>query len=437
MRIQRKVVIGGVLIVMISAVIYANISGSGVSALTAGGAIPVEVKKIESGTIQSRVMADGVVEQTERKQIYFESPMKVRQVFVEQFQTVKKGEKLFELDRADLDNQLKQVVADLKIQELQVKKLAMGGAVQTLYEEEYALKSAQETLRSARDKLKTTTTLYNASAVAEDELKQAQKECTEAELGLKNAQDVLDNKRKQNTQNEQTENIDLEIQKQNVTVGKLKVEELQQQIQKLTQAESAPMDGTVTVLNLEEGGMTATGQPSAVISDITALRIRANINAIDINAVVAGQTVEITSDAMGADNKVAGKIEKVSPVINTNNTVLGEEKVFETLIALETGEQNINLLNPGQSVECTIATKSAKEAVICSFDMINDDKDGKKFVYIADPKTNTVKKQYITLGVTSDLDTEVKKGIQKGDLVVVEPPLNLKDQNSIKITNQP
>lgn len=433
---RTRIIVGVLICIAVGGLAAVNIiKGQGKGMLDFGAVIEVEARKVEKGTLSSVVTASGLAELGNKKETYLDSGTKVNQVLVKQYAKVRKGEQILILDLDDLYMQLDKELVNLEIQEYTLQKTAGLKVDSSLGDMESArmiaandVNTAQNTLTDANNDLVRQQSLYESGANSLSDLEDAKKRVADAEIALHNAQIRLANA----VNNETTGDS---IGQANVDACSLRIQDLERRIARASEAQYASIDGIVVGVNVKDGQTASGAEPAMVIGDFSSLRIRANVNEADKNMIKTGQAVNITSDAIKGDAQIAGRVESVALVASNRETSTGQEKVFETLISIERALDYMGILSPGQNVDCSIKAATAVDALICSFDMIVDDKDGRKYVFVVDGNTNKVKKQYIVLGLISDLDAEVKEGLQAGDLVVLNPPLNLKDGSRIKISS--
>lgn len=431
---RKKIIIGALLVVLIGVVAAANIMKSqNIGWLGRGDAIEVEARAVEKGAISSTVVASGIAELAHDRDIYLESSVKVRRVLVEPFDQVSAGQQLMELDLDSLYIQLEKEQVSLQIQELNGQQSSGPGDASALGDLESARLLAENELRSARlnmdeaeANLERTESLYRAGAASKVELEAARKKADDAGIALENAQI-----RAANALN--SENTQRDLHDANTRAASLRIAELEMQIDRAEEAMFSPSDGIVTAVNIRDGEMGQSASPAIVIGDFSSLRIRANVNEADKNSVKAGQKVTITSDAFAEGMEIQGMVSSVALSARDHETTTGREKIFETLIALERVELALQVLSPGQNVDCDIMTVSSDNAIICSYDMILDDRDGQRYVFVVNTEDQKVRKQYVTLGIISELDAEITDGLSEGDMVVMNPPPNLKEDSLVRI----
>ena len=62
-----------------------------------------------------------------------------------------------------------------------------------------------------------------------------------------------------------------------------------------------------------------------------------------------------------------------------------------------------------------------------------EDKNRSQYAMVVDEETMTVRKQYVTLGIYSDMLVEIIDGLKEGDKVVIDPQPSLEDGDRVKI----
>ena len=123
------------------------------------------------------------------------------------------------------------------------------------------------------------------------------------------------------------------------------------------------------------------------------------------------------------DSSVEGVVTIASP---TKNPQTG---MYNVSIAIENPE---DVLKDGMFADITLTISDAVDALIIPSDAILEDENGQKYVFVADDGV-AVKKE-IVVGIITEEYTEILKGVQEGDKVIVSGKEYLSDENSkIKI----
>ncbi|MDF2523570.1 MAG: multidrug resistance efflux pump [Clostridiales bacterium] len=424
---KKKIIIGSIIGVLIIAFVTANIlnNAGAISVFGGGKAESIKVKKIEKGNITAKISASGVVEEVSKYEVYFDTPMKVQKLLVTNNQKVTKGQKLIELDTDSVNSELAQLKISKSTQELALQRAQNQDSIS-----KNNLESARRNLEDSKDNLRKNEALFKAGAISQSELDRAVKTEADAEISFKNAQA---NVNLSQAQVNNGKSIDLETQKNNLESINLKIADLEKRIKKITESTVSPVDGVIVDMIIVEGSFTSNIQPAFRIVNQNQLQIKADVKEYDSKSVAVGQKVKITGDAIGKDTNITGKIVSVSPVAKKNKTASGEDTLVEVIISIDTSNSAIK---PGLSVTCDIATSEKNNAIIASFEMLSDDKDGNKLVYVFDPKNGIINEKKVKLGVSSDLDIEVLEGLNEGDQAVINPKPSYKDGAKAKLEKE-
>jgi len=169
----------------------------------------------------------------------------------------------------------------------------------------------------------------------------------------------------------------------------------------------APFDGVVAELNVQEGSLVSAGTPVAIIQDTSSLRIIAQMSEVDLKRISEGDAVVVTFDAY-PDQQVYGTVGEL-PLTGTyeNGITTYEVPVFleDVGVDLMTG-MSANVLIPLETIDNVLVVPSA--AVFSEY-------TGDYYVWLVDG--NDVKKQYVEVGISDGLNTEIKAGLDEGQVV--------------------
>ena len=187
---------------------------------------------------------------------------------------------------------------------------------------------------------------------------------------------------------------------------------------------TSPISGTVIEKNFKAGDK-VDGSASgtlAVIYDLSCLKMKMNVNELDIGKVQVGQTVEITAAALPGQT-FTGQVEKVSVNGTTTN---GFTTYPVTITVSEYGG-----LKPGMNVSATILCETA-ENVLCvpvgavdrgSTVLVPGEgamtEDG---TAVADP--SKLEERTVALGFNDEAYIEITSGLEEGDTVLISSQTN-------------
>jgi macrolide-specific efflux system membrane fusion protein len=209
----------------------------------------------------------------------------------------------------------------------------------------------------------------------------------------------------------------------------LRVDALDQRIEILTRQKAAatvlaPFAGTIYRREVKKGAMVRSGEPVLRVADLDHLRVRANVDQVDLGRVRPGQELRISSNAYPGRSWKATISELVPHVIMKESRL-----VSESLAPIEAPTAG---LVPGMTVDVDILVDSSAAALQVPADAIFM-ADGKPFAYRVD--SNRVRRAPITLGRSSVERVEILSGLEEGDRVVVGAADELADGVRVAVRN--
>jgi HlyD family secretion protein len=182
----------------------------------------------------------------------------------------------------------------------------------------------------------------------------------------------------------------------------------------------APIDSTVTAVNIQKGERTsesADGNVAIVLTVMDPLHIDVEIDEIDVPLIDVGQPAVVTVDAL-PDSALTGMVREVAPA-----PVSVDEGVVTYEVAVALNEQNTKA-RPGMTANVDIETERRTGVLLIPSDVIQiDDTTGQTFVEVKGGDGTPVRAD-VTLGERSGQEIEVVSGLQVGDQVLA-PEISL------------
>lgn len=443
---KKKVIIGiSISVLIIALVVVGIIKNTG--AAGTGTVFSVEANKITKSDISSYLSANGTVTEIDKSEVYIDTPVKITKLYVEQNDTVKKGQKLADFDFDELNSQLEQAKLQKRTQELTLEKTRFVDATVSVTSQQNSLKVSENNVASSQRRYDQALKDYNdnkilfdAGAIPKNDLDKSETALKDAEATLKNDKLDLESKKdainatsKTNNQSTGSKQIDIETQQVAIKTSELTIKDLETKIKKYTAAMYSTMDGIASQVNVSEGSFTPSAQAAFVIVNADKLEVKLNINEYNAKQMKVGQNVDITGDSIPETDKITGKVKSVAPVASKNVTDSGgSETVIEVVVAIDNLTEAIK---PGITVNCDIKTVDIKNVLTIQLDMLSQDKDGNNSVYVLSEDKKTMHQKKIELGTTSDMTAELKSGeVKEGDFVVLNPLPAYKDGARVKIS---
>jgi len=176
----------------------------------------------------------------------------------------------------------------------------------------------------------------------------------------------------------------------------------------------APFEGTITEINLKPADRVAPGSVAFRLDALSNLEVDVQVSEIDINRIQVGQPVTLSFDAI-LDQEYHGMVIEVARV---GNVVQGVVQ-FNVTVELTDADEAVR---PGMTAAVNIVVEQLDNVLLVPNRAVRL-VDGQRVVYILqDQQLEAVQ---ITLGATSDIDSEVIAGdLRAGDLIVLNPPQN-------------
>jgi len=390
------------LIWIISVTLLVLLGAGGLIAAKSGGTKidASKLAKVEKGDLAKSVVATGKVTPIVQVEIKSKASGIVKKLYVEYGDKVKQGQILADLDKVEIEAQVRSQKANTEAAE--------ANFTSTKADFERAKVDAEgpdiPMLKRAYDRA---VQMAKDGVVSQSNLDDAQK------------------------------NYELAINKQNVAraqlgVLKAKIAQAEAQVQsshaQLKQLEEqlsyttiySPMDGIVLSRDVEVGDAVSSilvlGSSATLvmtIGDTSEVYVKGKVDESDIGKVYLGQPARIKVESF-KDKTFSGKVTKISP--------MGVEKDNVT-----TFEVRVSINNPGGELKAVMTANAEiileehKGVLMIPEGAVIYDKDKKAFVEQPDTSAKDGKKKIaVNLGISNGAKAEVLGGLKEGDQVVLQ-----------------
>ncbi len=395
---KKTIIISAIVIVLLAGIFFVRPALAGAGRNEA----PQTVTLARNDLVDS-VLVSGTVESSNSKKVYSRlSAYTVEKVLVKTGDRVKAGDLLAQLDTTTLESDIRQAELNVKNSQsaLDNESAANRSALQNA---ENSARLASVELDTAKSAYERSKALASTGAISPDELDQAETALQRAQISYDNAQVTLKSSQRKNLT--QAGN-NLEIQK--LSLAKLK--------QNLSDAKiTAPIDGTVTMVNAAEGE--AGSGLLFVVEDTDRLIVRTSIGEYDIGLIGIGQEVAIKSDSTG-DKEFAGTVSRIAPTAlrDAGGDIAASSNVqFDTEVSLKDRAPEIKI---GMNVRLTIKLNEKKNVFTVPYDAIIAHDDGSKWVKAMEDAGNKgrTKDAYKEIPVNTGMETDMYVEISGEDL---------------------
>ena len=187
---------------------------------------------------------------------------------------------------------------------------------------------------------------------------------------------------------------------------------------------TAPMDGTVVAIPVEEGQTVNANQTTPTIvqvADLSTMLNKMQIAEGDVNKVKAGMKLSFTTLSQ-PDNVREATLESIDPGLTTmsqgsytTSTDTTDSAIYYYARSLVPNEDNV--LHIGMTTENTIIINQA-EKVLAVPKLAVKQRGGKQYVRVLGENKQPQEKE-ITTGLSDNMNTEVKSGLGEGENVII------------------
>lgn len=202
------------------------------------------------------------------------------------------------------------------------------------------------------------------------------------------------------------------------------VKQMQAQVNKTTVR--APFSGTIDEVITDQGQVVSPGGSQLMrIVSLKNMYVKASIPENYLNAIKKGTSVSVEFPSLS--QIIKGNVRQVGNFINPNN------RTFEIEIAIPNKDQ---LIKPNLIANLEINDYSNEKAIIIPDNVIQENAEGEKFVYIINTLENSeanVVKTKIEIGMSYHGFIEVLNGLKAGQAIVKDGAITMRDGLNVKI----
>lgn len=416
---RKKRIIGGVIAAALVLFIVSRV-------LTPAALPVVMVRSAEKGTVKQTINTSGTVK-TEQQKTYF-SPLaaKVEACKVQEGDAVEAGQVLLTYDAQDLENRKKEAALqndeayygyqntmdknskdtseysrsshDVEILEQQVEnaKAEVRALKQYLTDMGCFLREAQNDNHKnlAEEYQAKIDQATNQLAVKEEELAEFQSDLSE-QKGIKNSTESTMMTADAKKQAEAAKELQA-----------LKFAEVTDAVAQVSDGIKADFAGIVTGVKPVDGSNVENGGELFTVSSIEKVCVDVSFSKSDLEKIEEGQKAVATI----AGKQYEGTVTRISRAAAKNEK---GASIIQGEIHIDNPDTDLYL---GVDARVMVEGNKAENVVMIPVEAINIGKDG-SFVYVV--TDGMVQKRMVTAGISSDEYTEIKKGLEVGEQVII------------------
>lgn len=190
---------------------------------------------------------------------------------------------------------------------------------------------------------------------------------------------------------------------------------------------TSPIEGVMTLRNIEVGNMVTNNQVVAAVAKFDPLLARIQVTEKDFGKITVGQVARISVEAF-PEREFKGTVKMVSPIVDPES---GTVKV-----TVEVPRPNAGLLRPGMFASVYIITETrANTLVIPKKALVLEGAGNQVFVYAPDAETGMGKaeRRTVTIGFTDSERLEILSGVKQGEQVITVGQEGLRPGSNVRL----
>ena len=402
-----------------------------------------EGSTVKQGDLLVELDASELVDRINQQEIDFEKTVAA----------YKQSEANFEIAQSNMESSLRNASNTLLFAKIDLEKYLDGDYQQTLLTSSNDIVSFEQNMKVAKDKMLNSQKLFDKGFETQTNLERDQLQYTNVLFSLTKAKEALrlfqqyEHRKSQTTfeskvsdaedelkrvQLEGEGNIakaqaDLASQLNTLLLNSNKLVRLKQQLD--NSRIIAPQDGLVVYAVsdnwrsneslIEEGATIRNRQEIIKLPDVSKMKVDIKIHESNISQVRQGQVAYIVLDPM-PDKRFKGYVSKVGVVPEAASRWGGSDmKMYKTEVRIDDVLQGVK---PGVSAQVEIITTNLTDVVTVPTQCVTTLKD-KTVVYKYKSGGDAVPVP-VQLGVYDDKYIQVVSGVEAGDRILLDPPLN-------------
>lgn len=344
----------------------------------------VEVTEVTQGAMSTEYSVNGKVAADNEVQVF---PMLAGQVLtlsVSEGDKVSKGQTLLSVDTSTVTSTMSSLRESYNATKTATDK---------------AIENAQISVQQAQLAVENTEALLEAGAAAEQDL-------TKAKQGLEQAQAGVAQARAQ----------------QAASLAQIQASMDQINKQASLGTVTAPCAGTVTTVNVVQGGMASSAQPAVVIAEDSRVKIKASVS----EDVFAGLHV---GDSAGVQISVLSDEVKTAKILSLPAAANQQTNLYDVSVSVPDDSDPAI----GSFATVIFYTDRRENTLSVPTECVLTGNDNERYLFTVDEGGTTAKRVTVETGLVGKTQTEITSGLTAGDRVVTKGQSYLSDGSAVRV----
>ncbi len=326
---------------------------------------------------------------------------------------VQEGEVLFTLETKDIDAQYRQARAALESARANLTRTADSSLHSQVLAAEAAVKQAQVQVDDLKDLYERARRLYESGAVPRQQLDGVKAKYESAGIALDTArQNLALIREKGGPQSSEVAAAQVDQAQAAADLARSQMENT---------VVRSPIAGIVAARNVDPGELVSSSVPAFVVIDIRTVTAEASVSESMVEKVHPGDAVAVTVEAAGA-SRLAGVVDSVSPA--------PDPRTMGYLVKV-TIDNSAETLRPGMFARVFFPVERREEVLVVPNGAVVTEA-GVDYVYAV--VGGVVRKKVVETGLADAAVTELRGGLEEGDLVVTGGQSFLNDGDPVVVS---
>src|SRR5438445_1392469 len=375
--------------------------------------VSVQTTPAQRAPISQVISAEAVVYPLEQATVAPKISSTIKKFYVQRGARVKKGQLLAELENKDLSAAAESTKGDFEQADANYVTTVDASLPQQIQKAQLDAVAAKSNFEAQQKVYESRKELFQQGAIPRKDLDSAEVAFLQARSQNEQAQKQLTD-----LQRVGKEQVLKSAQGSRTSAeGRMKGAEAQLSYSRIL----SPIDGVVTDRPLFEGDLATANQPILTVMNTSRLIAKAHIPQSDAAVLKVGNPAELKIP--GLDEPVKGRVSLVSPALDPGSTTIE--------VWVEASQPN-GAVKPGMTVEVSMISKTAKDAVVVPTAAIFKNAEGADYVLLAGSDGHAHVKT-VQLGIRNAELTQIAAGINSGDLVITSGGYAVPDGTQINI----
>ncbi len=367
-------------------------------------AVPVQVEKARLSAQPRTLNLTGTVEARTSASLSSRVMAQVSQVSINVGDRVGKGQVLLRLDSRELSAGLQSAAAAREQSEYGIRE-----ARQTLEAARAALEAAQANAQLAESTFQRFQVLHQRGSVSDQEFDEVRSRRDASQAERRRAAAMLESIRARQQQAEEAERrARAQYQQAETTLGYTEIR--------------APFAGIVTAKQVELGDLASPGLPLLKLESLEGFRLVADLPESLVGKVSLGQTLEVRVDAL--ERELQGQVVEIQPAADPASRSFRIKIELPEGPGMRSGLFGRLSLPTGQDEVLSVPSSAVRRQGQLTG------------VFIVGPG-GAARFRLVEVGAPIGSHQEILSGLSPGDLVVLDPPRELRDGSPVSVAAQP